>query len=124
MNQKEITELLSEVVSMYAPASARKTTVAVTKRLKLYSAEDSIYLKNDSYAIAAAALSACGTIVEQDYDVSIGGIVMSGSMNMNPAYIEINVSDKKINVKAYALEGLIKQNTAHKAISILKSYIG
>lgn len=61
-----------------------------------------------------------GTILEEDFQNQIYVIaIMSGMGDMNEAIVVIQLYEKTLKIMAYAREGLIKQNTAKKAINKL-----
>ena len=126
MTKDQMNDLLADIISMYAAPHGRMTT-KVTKKtaLKLVtsSVEDTIEnIPQSTYETARHALFECGTILEEDaVENALSGIIMSGSLNMNPAFVVIWVNGPCIHIKASAKEGLIKQHTAEKAIAIFKS---
>lgn len=89
----------------------------VAKRLKkeFYSVE----FTNENITLKKAhdKIVKIGKIVEENdeegfYLITVG----SGFLNMNPAIVIVKLTDKKIKIVGYAKEGLIKQNTAKKAV--------
>ena len=61
-----------------------------------------------------------GTILEEDFQNQIYVMaIMSGMGDMNEAIVVIQLYEQTLKIMAYAREGLIKQNTAKKAINKL-----
>ena len=50
---------------------------------------------------------------EENYMVLVGG---SGAARMNPAVVELLFGDNRVELTAWAKEGIIKQKTAQKAL--------
>ena len=128
MTKEQMNELLSDIVAMYAEPYgilAARASKKVTLRLMESSVEETITnCPYCNYALARRILIECGTILEENKDEgTLCGIIMSGSLNMNPAIVAIAISDDGIHIKAVAKEGLIKQHTAQKAIAIFKSFL-
>ena len=97
MTERQINELLANIISMYAPKFGR----TITKK---------------------AAFSECGTIFEENIkDCIIAGVILSGTANRNPAFLLLWIEDDNIHLTASAKEGLIKQHTAERAVEAFKS---
>ena len=63
-------------------------------------------------------------ILEEDYQQQIFiAIVKAGFANMNPAILGISVEESNLHIVSYAKEGLIKQNTAEKAVERVLQYL-
>jgi len=111
---------------MYAAPHGRMAAKATKKAvLKLVTSSVADTIENiphSTFETAKRALFECGNILEEDtVENTISGIIMSGSLNMNPAFVVIWADGTFIHIKASAKEGLIKQHTAEKAIAIFKS---
>lgn len=123
MTNKEIDELLSNIISMYAPAFGR----GVAKRAALKLASSGIERKiqgisGDIYTLAKDALCKCGTVLEENSaDRTISGIISAGIANMNPSFVLVWIEGDTIHIKASAKEGLVKQHTAERAVKIFES---
>lgn len=65
-----------------------------------------------------------GKILEEDFDKQIYVIaVMAGAANMNTAFVGVQLKKKELFLAGYAKEGLIKQNTAEKAVGKLEEVL-
>jgi len=82
---------------------------------------DSFDSNNFSFHQLSFVLINLGTILEEDTDKNIYIVSMKHFMNI--ATIVIELKDNKINLVAFAKEGLIKQNTAQKAALKIKNAI-
>lgn len=123
MTNKEMDELLADVISTYASTFGKSLTKKVAQKLAASAIENQIQnINGDAYALAKAALSQCGTILEENSsDKIISGVILAGIANMNPAFIVLWVQDNTILIKASAKEGLIKQHTAEQAVKIFEA---
>lgn len=126
MTKDQMNDLLADIISMYAAPHGRMAAKATKKtvlKLVTSSVEDTIEnIPQSSYETAKYALFKCGTILEDDpVENTFSGIIMAGSLNMNPAFVVVWADGICIHIKASAKEGLIKQHTAEKAIAIFKS---
>lgn len=83
--------------------------------------EDSFISKYKSFKDVGFALMNAGTILEELTNDNI--YILSVKVFLNRATIVIEVNDDKINLIAYAKEGLIKQNSAQKAVNKIKKEI-
>ena len=122
MTAEQTNELLANIISTYAPQFGRALTKGATLKLATLSVEDQLEnITGSAYALAKAAFSECGTILEDSIEESrIAGVILSGVANMNPAFVLLWIEHNTIHIKASAKEGLIKQRTAEKAIGIFK----
>ena len=109
------------------PAPVRKKDLegisnAVTKRLTVKEAHREIKLRNndpniDTFQIVKAALIQCGKVIEEDdFKGIVAGMIFAGINEMDPAVLVIEIKQDDLEISAYAKEGVIKQNTAEKAI--------
>lgn len=123
MTAEQMNELLADIISTYAPRFGGSLNKKVALKLATSSVEELLEnISGDSYTLARAALSECGTILEESVeDHTIAGVIMSGALNMNPAFAALRIEGDYVHVKAGAKEGLIKQHTAEKAVEIFKS---
>ena len=126
MTNDQMNDLLADIISMYAAPHGRmaaKVTKKTVLKLVTSSVADTIEnIPHSTYETAKCTLFECGTILEEDaVENTISGIIMSGSLNMNPAFVVIWADGTCMHIKASAKEGLIKQHTAEKAIAIFKS---
>ena len=126
MTNDQMNDLLADIISMYAAPHGRTAAKATKKTaLKLVASSVADTIENiphSTYETAKRTLFECGTILEEDaVESTISGIIMSGSLNMNPAFVVIWADGTCMHIKASAKEGLIKQHTAEKAIAIFKS---
>jgi len=70
-----------------------------------------------AYQNAKNALIKSGEVLEEDEsNGTIIGTVFAGVQDMNPAVLVIDVEQEKLNISAYAKEGIINQHTSDKAI--------
>lgn len=122
MTAEQINELLANIISTYAPQFGRALTKGAALKLATLSVEDQLEnITGSTYALAKAAFSECGTILEDSIEDSrIAGVILSGVANMNPAFVLLWMEHNTIHIKASAKEGLIKQHTAEQAIGIFK----
>jgi hypothetical protein len=99
-------------------------------RLSSSSAEATIDISmnpRDALSLVFGTLSAIGQILTENVDderPTLRAVIGSGFFGLNPAVVEVSldtISDEitKVNVRATAKEGLIKQRTAEKAIQRL-----
>lgn len=66
------------------------------------------------------ALIVCGHILEEDLDNNYYiAIVSPGNSKLKVSLLIVELLEKKVNICAYAREGLIKQNIAKKSIAKL-----
>lgn len=123
MTEEQINELLAGMISMYAPKFGRAMTRKVALKLAMSRVEEHIRnVGEHTYALAKTAFSECGTIFEENIkDHIIAGVILSGTANMNPAFLLLRIEDDTIHLTASAKEGLIKQHTAERAVEIFKS---
>lgn len=126
MTDEQMNDLMAYIISTYAaPYGILAAKASKRAALKLATAnitETATVSAPDAYMRAKTALSHCGTILEEDdTEQVLSGLIMSGSLNMNPSIVVIWVDGNCIHIKASAKEGLIKQHTAEKAIAIFKS---
>lgn len=83
--------------------------------------EDSFNANNVSFHQLSFILINLGTILKEDVDANIYIVSMKHFMNI--ATIIIELKDNKINLIAFAKEGLIKQHTAKKVSLKIKNAI-
>lgn len=123
MTNKEIDEILSGIISKYAPEFGRGISKKAALKLATSGMESKIQAINgDAYAQANAALRKCGKILEADRDNKmISGVILAGIANMNPAFVVLQIECNTVYIKASAKEGLIKQHTAEQAVKIFES---
>lgn len=121
MENNQINEILSDMISAYAtPGIGRAAIAKVASKLATSCIEQSFDTAG-GFEAAKAALSKCGTVLGESGGELVCGVTASGFGNANPCYMLIFAKDGKINVKAYAKEGLIKQHTAEKALQAFKN---
>lgn len=123
MTKEQVNELLTNMISTYAPEYGRAITKAVAHKLAASAAEEQFENITDcTYTSAKRAFLECGTVLEENMsDGTIAGVMMSGAANMNPAFVLLSIEGNTIHMKASAKEGLIKQHAAQGAINIYKS---
>ena len=80
------------------------------------------YIQNQSDALKQFFIQKKGKILENT-DKYIAGITYAGYADVNPCVLSINIEQNKLNITAYAKEGLIKQNTANKGIEKLLGFL-
>ena len=83
--------------------------------------EDSFAANNLTFNKLPYILINLGTIIEEDVENNI--YIVNIKHFLNNAIILIELKDNKINLVAFAREGLIKQHTAQKASLKIKSAI-
>ena len=120
MDQEQIHQLLAEIISMYAPASGKRSTKWVVSKLPMLSAEEQISIGSLPYAAVKAAFAHCGTIFKENQS-ALAGVILAGALDMNPAFVIVWAENDVLHIFSQAKEGLIKQHTAEKAIQKLKS---
>lgn len=122
MTKEQVNELLTNIISTYAPQFGRALTKAAARKLADSAVEEQLEnITGSTYTSAKTALSECGIILEENMsDGSIAGVIQSGAANMNPAFVLLSIEGNTIHMKASAKEGLIKQHTAKRAIEIFK----
>lgn len=123
MTTEQVDELLADMISAYASQFGRALTKKVALKLATVSVKDQLEnIPGNIYALAKAAFSECGTILEESIvNRTIAGVIMAGAANMNPAFVLLWIERDNIHIKAAAKEGLIKQHTAEQAVEIFKS---
>lgn len=121
--EEQIDEWLADVIAAYAPRYGRGLTKKVARKLAMSSVEARIeQIHGCAYALAQAAISRCGTVLEERRENNIlAGVVMAGFSNMNPCFVLLRATEDCVYIKASAKEGLIKQNTAQQAIATLET---
>lgn len=127
MENEQITEMLADMISAFmTPGLSRAAVKKAASKLQTSVIEADIELPY-GFDRAKAALETCGTVIADavgetaDTEGMVCGVICSGFGGLNPCYVIISASDRRLNVKAYAKEGLIKQHTAEKAIDIYKT---
>lgn len=125
MTETEISELLSELIALAVPVWGGGLTKKVAGKLVTDRVEEQIGVAaGNAYEVAKAVLAEYGTVFKDQPELGLlGGIVLAGAANMNPAFLLIRAEEGTLSVIAMAKEGLIKQHTAEKAIGILKAGI-
>jgi hypothetical protein len=83
--------------------------------------EDSFDANNLSFRQLSFVLINLGTILKEDSDNNV--YIISAKHRLNIATICIELKDNKINLVAFANEGLIKQHTAQKVSLKIKNAI-
>lgn len=123
MTEGQINELLAGIISVYAPEFGRVITEKAALKLAVSHVEEQIRnVGPHAYALAKTAFSECGTIFEENIkDCIIAGVILSGTANMNPAFVLLWIEGGHIHLTASAKEGLIKQHTAQRAVEAFKS---
>lgn len=121
--EEQVNEWLADVIAAYAPQFGRRITKKAARTLAMSSTEAEIeQIHGCAYALAKAALSACGTVLEErEADSVLAGVVMAGFSNLNPCFVLLRTTEDRIHIKASAKEGLIKQNTAQQAVAALQN---
>lgn len=101
--------------------------------IKLDKKEDSFEVKTDDKEKEVLFQEMNHILISIENENIVGpneyiGLTSSGVAGMNPAVIHMEVKEDGetavIEMKAYAGEGLIKQNTADKAMKQVKEYFG
>lgn len=123
MTDREIDELLADIISSYALPTGRKAARKTALKLPTFHVESNLEnINGDAYMLANTALGNCGKILEEDRNNKmISGVIYSGTAKMNPAFVELQVRGKTVHIRARAKEGLIKQHTAQRAIEMFTS---
>ena len=114
---KKIDDLLLEKIGEYGLGIGDVTIKKVAMKLK-----KEFYIKKvesdcDTIVTIRDDLEKIGKILEENkkenyYLLSVGG----GLLNLNPAICIVKLDKGIMNIIGYAKEGLIKQNTAKKAV--------
>lgn len=120
MSQEEVENLLAEILAIYAPSNAKKSVRWVTRKLPTTSIEEHIPLGSLPYAAVKAAFTRCGMLLKEKPN-ALAGVILAGSMDMNPAFVAAWTEDQTLHIIAQAKEGLIKQHTAERAIEKFKT---
>lgn len=108
---------------MYASKFGRNIIRKAASKLATSHVETQIRNAGEhTYALAKTVFSECGTIFEgNSKDGIISGVILSGTANMNPAFLLLWIEAETIHLTASAKEGLIKQHTAERAIDTFKT---
>ena len=107
---------LEKAVAKYVPGADKKLLSQVTRQY--ISEELDITL---AFLQLRDVLLNIGTILEEDKDNNIYvAVIESGVMNANPCIVVTQLFENKAVMFGFAREGLIKQQTARKAINKLK----
>ena len=95
-------------------------SLIVCKEGNIYTEE--IEIQPMSFVQLRDKLIGKGTILDEDFEKQIYTInIMSGFANQNTVTIAIKLTGNKLELAAYAKEGIIKQHTVEKAVKILKT---
>lgn len=125
MDRREdlVDELLVRMIVCYAPRFGAGLTEGAARKLATAAAEAEVETApGEGYVRARAALSACGTILEENAaEGVVAGVILSGAARMNPAYLLLRAEGGHIRLKACAKEGLIKQHTAERALETFRA---
>ena len=135
MTDREIDRLLSEGLgdvaneagSVLRPWHMRDIgggTRTAASLLKTDCVYDGFTMPDLDFERLGEALASAGKVVESD---PVKGehvvVVGSGVGGVNPAVVVVRLMNGDVNMSAYAKEGLLKQNTAGKAINKIKEII-
>lgn len=85
-----------------------------------YVVSETVNIKDVSFIKLRDILNLIGTIEQEDLENRIYTVsIKAGFFNMNTAIMAVKYSKDKLEIKAFAKEGIIKQNTATQAIEKL-----
>lgn len=123
MTEEQINELLASIISIYAPKFGSTISRKAALKLAMSRVEEQIGdVGEHPYTLAKTVFSECGTVLEENTkDYRIAGVILSGTANMNPAFLLLWIEGDYIRLTASAKEGLIKQHTAERAVEAFKS---
>lgn len=121
---KKIDDLLLEKLSKYGMGIGDITIKKAATKLKKEFHVVKIKIDKGSIVTIRDDLEKVGKILEENkkdnyYLLSVGG----GAFNLNPVICIVKIDKDITNVIGYAKEGLIKQNSARKAIARIVSAI-
>ncbi len=121
MDKKQMDELLAEKISEYGLFIGTPAAKLTASHLATQSAFKQIEITCSSpYRTIWQSAIGCGEILlDSEETGSLDVLIKSGFANMNPAILIVRIAGKNASINAYAKEGLIKQNTAQKAINRL-----
>lgn len=114
---KKIDDLLLEKIGEYGLGIGDVTIKKVAMKLKKEFYIKKVESDYDTIVTIRDDLEKIGKILEENkkenyYLLSVGG----GLLNLNPAICIVKLDKGIMNIIGYAKEGLIKQNTAKKAV--------
>ena len=114
---KKIDDLLLEKLGEYGLGIGDITIKKIASKLKKDFCIEKVKSDDDSIVVFRDDLEKTGKILEENkkenyYLISVGG----GLLNLNPAICIVKLDKGIVNIIGYAKEGLIKQNTAKKAV--------
>lgn len=113
----ELNEGLTKALREYGADYGFVITDKSIKKLIGAEAFETMSFEDCNGKLLAEALIKTGKVLEQSEDErSYIAVVGAGVADMNYAFLALRLDDGSINIAAVAKEGLIKQNTAKKAI--------
>ena len=116
MDKDSMIKRLKEAVAKYLPSADKKLLSQISNQY-IYEELD----KNIEFLLLRDVLLDVGTILEEDIEnCTYVAVIESGVLNANPCIVVAQLFDNKVVINGFAQEGLIKQQTARKAINKLK----
>lgn len=124
MDKEQLNELLVSALMSYQLCGNGFAIRKAAEKLASKSFFDQLKVGGENkYQKCLDLLSSYGTVIEAYPDkCTIVGLVGSGTLNMNPTALVINVTDDAIFAVATAKEGLINQKSAEKAVQHFLSF--
>ncbi|MDU1912390.1 hypothetical protein [Fusobacterium sp.] len=118
-------KLLAQALADYDILGKGSEIKAVAKKLPTISHEETVTVsKENPLEYCKKILEKQGNVLEYDeINQRLIAMVGSGFFNLNPAILILHVINHEVYISAAAKEGLIKQQTAKKAISKFISLI-
>lgn len=117
MENELLYKKLENAVKKYEPGADKK----LLSKVKTQCSYETIDCKGLRFKQLRDKLLLIGTILEEDeQNNTYVAVVNAGIKNGNPCIMVTNLAADQVAIYAFAREGLIKQQTAKKAIEILK----
>lgn len=125
MEKTSLQEYLTEGLRKYGVDQGFVVTDKSIAKLLKGAVKEKLLIKACSQKQITEAIIKCsGKVLEQTEEQRrFITVVGAGVANLNVAFVALEVNDDGIEIEAVAKEGLIKQNTANKAINAIKKQL-
>lgn len=121
MNESKMDELLVGALREYGLGLADKAIEKAVKRLPTEAVSRVVEVEGLAPLKLRDALVLVGKVLEESDDCRTYVVMVgAGVAKANPAIVAIILDEKRVMMKAYAKEGLIKQHTAEKALDAIE----
>ncbi len=120
MDKESLYKQLENAVNKYEPGADKK----LMSKVKTQCSYETIDCKGLRFKQLRDKLLLIGTILEEyEQNKTYVAVVNAGIKNGNPCIMVTNLAADQVTIYAFAREGIIKQQTAKKAIEKLKSIL-